>query len=239
MRTTTLMLFGTLTVATAGCADAAGEPPQLDSSGPQAAHTVTMEDVRKNGLPQVAKTSSALIAPTCGADQLRAAQLGQDILLRALVDGINAYAANTNNEYAMEVFGARNEAQTLTVFYNLLWAYQTLASDGQGFDIEYSCNSSFLCGPEDIACAPSPHLVVVNHPDQAYFWQAVPYIVAHEMFHWLGWGDPEWGTCGGDCPDDVHLYAQNDVAIAIEMPEAYALYLYPFIKPLFTQPIYN
>jgi hypothetical protein len=239
MRSTTLMLLGTLTAAMGGCGDATGEPPRLDSSDPQAAHPITLEDVRKNGVPKVGKASSALVAPTCGADELRAAQLGQDILRRALIDGINAYAANTNNDYAMENFGSRNEEQTLTVFYNLLWAYETLSNDGQGFNIEYSCNASNLCGPDDLANSPTPNFTAVCHPDQAYFWQAVPYVMAHEMFHWLGWGDPLWGTCGGDCPDDVHLYAQNDVDIAIAMPEAYALYLYPFIQPLFTQSIYH
>jgi hypothetical protein len=60
--------------------------------------------------------------------------------------------------------------------------------------------------------------------------------MAHEMWHWLGWGDPNWlGEGSGDTIEAVRIYAQTDVSIAIQMPHAYYAYLYDYITPHFTE----
>jgi hypothetical protein len=219
------VLLAALTAA-GGCSTQAGLSSALDSE--------------EDGLGPVGQVSSALVAPTCTEAQRQAAASGQEILLRALIDAANAYSANTNNPGAMEFFGARNEDQSLTVYYNLLWAYQTLMGDGQDFNIEYRCDAPEMCGPDDLAWSGTPNVTVVCDPNDPYFWQAHPYAMAHEMWHWLGWGDPNWlGEGTGDTAEAVHFYAQNDVATAIQMPHAYYLYLIDYIEPHFTEAIYN
>lgn len=221
-RCTKLILLAALTAA--GCSAQAG------LGAPDS------EQLGDDGVHHVGQVSSALVASTCTEAQGRAAALGQDILIQALIDAANAYSANTNNPGAVEFFGARNEEQTLTVYYNLLWAYQTLTGDGQDYDIEYRCDAPEMCGPDDIAWSGTRNVTVVCDPNNPYFWRAFPYVMAHEMWHWLGWADPIGSE---DSAEAVHNIAQNNVDIAIQMPHAYYLYLVDYIKPHFTEAIYD
>jgi hypothetical protein len=234
LRLTTFALLAA-SAAAAGCS----APATGGSGGAERSSALSMEDVRANGLPHVAQVSSALNASTCTEPQQRAAVLGQEILLRGLIDATNAYSANPNNPQAMEFFGARNEEQMLTVFYNLLWGYQTLINDGQGIEILYSCNSSWICPAGNLAWSADPFVTTVCQPDQAYFWQNVPYVMAHEMWHWLGWGDPTVDGLDGDTVEAVRNNARNHVDIAIEMPHAYYSYLFDFIAPHATEAIFE
>jgi hypothetical protein len=223
MRTMTIMRLGVL-IALAGCGVPTDGGARLDVSD--------LDDEPRH----VAQVSSALVAPSCTEPQRQAAELGQEILLRAVIDAANAYAANTNNPDAVEFFGVRDEEQTMTVYYNLLWAYQTLMGDGQDFDIEYRCDAAEMCGPDDLAWSGTPYVTVVCDPNNPGFWQGVPYFMSHEMWHWLGWGDPLGSE---DSIEGVHWFAQNDVATAIQMPHAYYAYLNDYIAAVFTDPIYN
>jgi hypothetical protein len=220
MRTTTIMRLAVLT-ALAGCGVATDGGSRLDVSD------------LDGETRQVGQVTSALIAPTCTEPQRQAAVLGQEILLQAVIEATNAYAANTNNPDAVEFFGLRNEEQTMTVYYNLLWAYQTLSGDGGDFNIEYRCDAAEMCGPGALAWAGIPYTTVICQPNEATFWQAVPYFMSHEIWHWLGWGDPS-----EDDIESVRVIAQYDPATAIQMPHAYYAYLNDYIAAAFTEQIY-
>jgi hypothetical protein len=216
MRFETAVIF----LALAGCGMAA-----------DAADPVSTQDV--------GQLSSALIAPACSDAQLQAATTGQNILLDAVIDAANAYAANTNSQEAIDYFGQRDEQQTLTVYYNLLWAIQTLRGDGGNFDIEINCASTDMCPPGNLAWSEIPYFTAVCDPADGRFWAEYPYWMAHEMFHWLGWGDPQnLGSCGGDCVQDVLDIAKVFPSIAIEMPHAYATYIRKYIDARFPGPPY-
>jgi hypothetical protein len=179
----------------------------------------------------VASTTQALIARGCTTDQEAALVYGQDLLLRAVIDATNAYSANTNNPAAMEYFGARNEDETLTVFYNLLWAYNQLKGDGTDHEIEYRCGAAD-CSPGELAWGGNPGMVVICDPNNQYFWEHEPYIVAHEIWHWLGWGDPNLDGNDIDDAQEVRDIAKLSPATAIQMPHAYAMYLQGYIEAL-------
>ena len=219
MRFKTAVTFAVLTVGLTACGTAAD------------ADLVSTKDVEK--------VSSALKAPACSDAQLQAAKRGHDILHGAVIDAANAYAANTNSQEAIDYFGNRDEDQALEVFYNLLWAVQTLAGDGTSFDIEINCASTDMCPPGNLAWSEIPYFTAVCNPDDPRFWAHYPYWMSHEMFHWLGWGDPSTlGSCGGDCDADVIGIAKLWPAVAIQMPQAYAAYIRKHIDARFPGPLY-
>jgi hypothetical protein len=238
MRFTTAVIVSVFIGELTGCGVPADENARVDASN-SGGRPKTMDEARKTHIPEVGKVSSALNASTCTGAQLQAATQGQDILLGAMIDAANAYAANPNSEEAINLFGQRTDEQMVDVYYNFLWAIEVLQGDGHDFNIEYNCVSTYMCPANNLAWSQIPYFTAICDPDDPLYWSYFPYWQAHEMFHWLGWGDPQdYGRCDGDCREDVLVIAKYIPELAIQMPEAYKQFVIPYINARFPGPLY-
>ena len=94
-----------------------------------------------------------------------------------------------------------------------------------------------MCPPGNLAWSEIPYFTAVCNPSDSRFWAGYPYWMSHEMFHWLGWGDPDnVGNCGGDCDADVIGIAK--LWPPLDMPQAYAAYVRKYIDARFPGPLY-